>query len=91
VREATWDEIEREFRQFEAQGGFEAATEVMVGAGRTKRRPVIGLEQARAARDGMGFGEAVAGIAAPAHSRRGESDEEADDQEQFHGNASVTF
>jgi SAM-dependent methyltransferase len=33
-REAAWDEIERELRQFQGQAGFEAPTELIVGAGR---------------------------------------------------------
>jgi hypothetical protein len=32
-REAAWDEIERELRQFQDQSGFEAPTELIVGAG----------------------------------------------------------
>jgi SAM-dependent methyltransferase len=33
-REAAWDQIEQELRQFEGPAGFEAATELIVGAGR---------------------------------------------------------
>jgi ubiquinone/menaquinone biosynthesis C-methylase UbiE len=33
-REAAWDEIERELRQFQGQAGFEAPAELIVGAGR---------------------------------------------------------
>ena len=31
-REAAWDEIERELRQFQGQDGFAAPTELIVGA-----------------------------------------------------------
>ena len=34
-REAAWDEIERELRQFQGQDGFAAPTELIVGAGTT--------------------------------------------------------
>jgi SAM-dependent methyltransferase len=33
-REAAWDEIEHELRQFQGQAGFEAPTQLIVGAGR---------------------------------------------------------